>query len=117
VVRAYQRTVPCVVPLRADGEPGSGLCTSQFVGALERCLEYSSPRIEIPFLVEVASWDLLAGPLRASLGSRLARCTVVRRAAGLVGDGVFPLFPIETCGLNPGPLGLGVSRSRRFSTR
>lgn len=106
IVRAYQRTVPCVVRVRGDEDPeAEGLDAEEVQEAIDRCLRYAPPRIGVPLLLESRSRRATA-QLLERLGSRLREelsgCKLVLRDAEGSRHGLFPVIGLETSELTAG---------------
>lgn len=95
LLRAYQRTVPCRVALRADEDPeDAGLTPAELCGVIDRCLRYSRPRIAVPLLIEASSASSAAGFLElagALLTERLPGCKLVLRWPAASRRNLFPI--------------------------
>lgn len=94
VVRAYQRTVPCLIAVDSGGKQAEpGLSTDQVREIVERCLRFGPP-ISVPFFVETfsrRSAEALMRDVGSLLRERCPGCKVVLRVEEASRQGLFPV--------------------------
>jgi len=89
LVRAYQRTLPCMVTVGAATSAAAPVVDpAQVRGTMERCAQYGAARIEVPFIFDVLAEETAA--TLAGLTRVVPGCKLVRRWPGAAQGGLFP---------------------------
>jgi hypothetical protein len=93
LVRAYQRTLPCMVTIGAGASPSPlALGLAQVRAMLEKCALYGAARIEVPFILDVLAEEIVAE--FSDLTAVVPGCKLVRRWPTAARGGLFPIVDI-----------------------
>jgi hypothetical protein len=93
LVRAYQRTLPCMVTLGpAASSSAAAMDPAQVRGTMERCARYGAARIDVPFIFDVLAEETAA--TLAGLTRVVPGCKLVRRWSAASRGGLFPVVDL-----------------------
>ena len=92
-VRAYQRTLPCMVTVGVGECPSPpAMGPAQVLAMMEKCARQGAARIEVPFIFDVLAEE--AGAALAGLSAVVPGCKLVRRWPAAGRGGLFPIVDI-----------------------
>jgi hypothetical protein len=95
LVRAYQRTLPCMVTVgSATSSAAPVMDPAQVRATMERCARHGAARIEVPFIFDVLAEETAA--TLAEFARIVPGCKLVRRWPAAAQGGLFPAVDLAS---------------------